>query len=600
MRTLIISGIVTIFILIQFFRGGEAARTIDGDGSGYYAYLTAVFIHGTTDFSEVFAFEKSRRSLDYMGHYFHQEDGHIFNKYYLGTALLMLPFFLLAMLYSFIIGMPVDGYNFLFQYAISLGAAVYAASGLIAGRKLLELFGISKKPALLTMVVILLGTNLFYYTFLHPSHSHVYSFAAVAWFLLYSRKFLESGSIRYFRIAMLLFGLVMLIRPTNGLVILIWPFLAGSFKVLMQRLGFLIKHPLTFFSGLLLFFLLFGLQPLYNYIQTGNFILYSYRNEGFVFNNPALLSFLFSYRKGFFVYTPLMLLIVPGLVLIYQRSKYSFGTFAGFLVLLFFVLSSWWNWFFGDSFGMRSLVDYYSLFAIPIGYIFVQIINRLKRILFVALLFMPFVFLNLFQTYQYYAGIIHPDSMTKDKYWYVFLKSDKTYRNVLGSFPEPVYSGMDETPMFHYFNDMEGPSNLWTSNGVQPSQAAFSGRYLSEMSQSNIYSPTLILEGEQLIHTPKELYVHVNLMFRELEPNAALDALMVYAATDVDNQMIFYKTFRLKQMPDSRMHQWRNSTFGFKVPAWNGNLKQVKIYVWNLKKGLFQLDDFEVTLHNLK
>ncbi|MDV7401555.1 hypothetical protein RZS08_59605, partial [Arthrospira platensis SPKY1] len=100
----------------------------------------------------------------------------------------------------------------------------------------------------------------------------------------------------------------------------------------------------------------------------------------------------------------LMLLIVPGLVLIYQRSKYSFVTLAGFMVLLFFVLSSWWNWFFGDSFGMRSLVDYYSLFAIPIGYIFVQITNRLKRILSVVLLFMPFVFLNLFQTYQYYSG----------------------------------------------------------------------------------------------------------------------------------------------------------------------------------------------------
>ena len=253
MRTLVISGFLIIFILIQFFRAGEAARTIDGDGSGYYAYLTAVFIHGTTDFTEVFEFEKSRRSLDYMGHYFHQEDGRLFNKYYLGTALLMLPFFLMAMLYSFIIGMPVDGYNILFQYAISLGAAVYAATGIIAGRKLLEMFNIPKKEGLFTMLAVLLGTNLFYYTFFHPSHSHVYSFAIISWFLLYSRKFLTGGNVRHFRIAMLLFGLVMLIRPTNGLVILTWPFLAGSFSVLKQRISFLFAHPLVLFSGFLLF-----------------------------------------------------------------------------------------------------------------------------------------------------------------------------------------------------------------------------------------------------------------------------------------------------------------------------------------------------------
>lgn len=600
MRSFVTSGIILVFILIQFLRAGEAVRTIDGDGSGYYAYLPAVFVYGTTDFSDVYQAEKGRHSLDYMAHYFHEEDGKLYNKYYLGTALMLLPFFLLAMLYSFIIGMPVDGYTILFQYAVSLAAALYAAAGIFAGRKLLESFGIKRDISLLAMLAVLFGTNLFHYSFLAPSHSHVYSFTAISLFLLSARRYFLNGNFASFRWAMVYLALVVLIRPGNGMVVLLLPFLAESTTVLWEKIKLILSKPMVLASGIALFILIAGLQPLYNFIQTGSLILYSYRDEGFVFNNPAFLSFLFSYRKGFFVYTPLMLLIVPGMVLFFQRSKFMFFSFLSFLLLLIFVLSSWWNWFFGDSFGMRAMVDYYSLLAIPIGLLLAQLFTLVKNIKWLYLLLFPFVLLNLFQTYQYYQGIIHPDSMTKEKYWYVFLKTAPAYRNVLGAFPEPVFRGMDETPLLSYFNDMESPSNLWTSNGVQESKESYSGHYLSEMSQSNIYSPTLVLEGSQLIETTKEVYVSVSLMFRELDWNAALQSVLVYAAENESNETVFYKTFKLKQMPDDIVDDWRNATFGFKVPAWNEALHQLKVYVWNQEQGLFQLDDFDIAFYTVK
>ncbi|MDP2237119.1 MAG: hypothetical protein Q8J88_11865 [Bacteroidales bacterium] len=597
MRTFITGGIIVVFIFIQLMRGGDSRRIIDGDGSGYYAYLPAVFIHGTTDFTPVFEMEKSRRGLDYMGHYFHQVGEKKINKYYLGTALLMLPFFLLAWLYSFITGMPPDGYNILFQYSIALGASIYAAIGLLATKKLIELFDVGKAISLISVILVLFGTNLFYYTFLHPSHSHVYSFAAISVFLLFARRYFLYEKINDFRLAMLFFGLVILIRPTNAIALLSLPFLSGSFAVFTESLKKLFKTPKQLMLGLLLFFGVFSIQLIFNFIQTGNLLLWSYRNEGFHFNDPAILSFLFSYRKGFFVYTPLMLLIVPGMILFFQRSKFSFYTYFSFILILIYMLSSWWNWFFGDSFGMRAMVDFYPLLAIPLALIIKQFsASRWKRLI-ISLFLIPAVGLNLFQAYQYYAGIIHPDSMTKEKYWYVFLKADPSYRGILGSFPEPIFSGFNDSLSINYFNDMEGPSNLWTSNGVQTSKEAFSGRYLAEMSQSNVYSPTLVLMNENLIKTESELYVTVNLMYRELEKNATSDALLVYAATDRSSELSFYKTFRIKQMPDDKTLVWRNGSFGFKVPAWNSNLTQVKVYVWNIQKTVFQLDDFEVTIN---
>jgi hypothetical protein len=597
MRTFITGGIIVVFIFMQLVRGGDSRRIIDGDGSGYYAYLPAVFIHGTTDFTPVFELEKSRRGLDYMGHYFHQLGEKKINKYYLGTALLMLPFFLLAWIYSFITGMPPDGYNILFQYSIALGASIYAAIGLIATKKLIELFDVGKAISLISVILVLFGTNLFYYTFLHPSHSHVYSFAAISVFLLFARRYILYEKINDFRLAMLFFGLIVLIRPTNAIVFLSLPFLSGSSAVFTDRVKKLFKTPKKLILGLLLFFGVFSIQLIFNFIQTGNLLLWSYRNEGFHFNDPAILSFLFSYRKGFFVYTPLMLLIVPGMILFFHRSKFSFYTYFSFILILIYMLSSWWNWFFGDSFGMRAMVDFYPLLAIPLALIIKQFsASRWKRII-ISLFLIPAVALNLFQAYQYYAGIIHPDSMTKEKYWYVFLKADPSYRGILGSFPEPIFSGFNESLSINYFNDMEGPSNLWTSNGVQTSKESFSGRYLAEMSQSNIYSPTLVLMNENLIKTESELYVTVNLMYRELEKNATSDALLVYAATDKNSELSFYKTFRIKQMPDDKTLVWRNGSFGFKVPAWDSNLTQVKVYVWNIQKTVFQMDDFEVNIN---
>lgn len=599
MRTFIFSGVILIFIIVQLLRGGAAINTIDGDGSGYYAYLTAVFVNGSTDFTKVYEVEKSKRGLDYMGHYFHPLGEKMINKYYLGTALMMLPFFLLAWIYSTILGIPPDGYNILFQYAISLGAAFYAALGLIALKRFIESFEIEKKVSLITVAVILLGTNLFFYTFLHPSHSHVYSFAVITLFLTFSRHFFLFSKKIDFYLAAFFFGLIMLIRPTNGIVIFALPFVSGSFSNLRVRSNWLLSKPRTLIFGMILFLVIFGLQPLFNYYQTGHLMFWSYRNEGFHFDKPAFLSFLFSYRKGFFIYTPLMTLIVPAFVLLYQRSRYFFYSFFIYFIFVVYFLSSWWNWFYGDSFGMRAMIDHYSILSIPLALLIHQFSKHSFRKIALTLFLSAVVSLNMIQVYQYYIGIIHHDSMTKEKYWYVFLKTDTSYSGILGSFPEPVYAKINEKKALNYYNDMESPSKLWTSNGIQVSDQAYSGRFVAEMSQSNIYSPTLNLTSDQLFETATELYITANFMYKEFDKNAIGDALLVYAATDKNNNLSFYKTFKIKQIPDYQIYKWRNATFGFKVPAWKDSLRQVKVYVWNRQTTLFHLDDFEVNIHEI-
>lgn len=599
MRTFLIGGALMIFILVQLMRQGSAIHTIDGDGSGYYAYLPTVLLFHTTDFKQVYKLEKARHAENYEAHYFHVQNGVETNKYFMGTALLLLPFFLMAAFYSSLIGMPVDGYNILFQYAVSLGAAVYAALGLIAITRLLNSFGYRKMVQIAVVVILIFATNLFYYTFLHPSHSHVYSFAAVSFFLFFSRKFLLHQQASHLFFAAMMLGFVVLIRPTNALIVLVVPALADDMK--QWRLAFdgLKKQPKALYGSVAAFFFIVGMQLLFHFLQTGNPFLWSYQGEGFRFSQPAFFRFLFGFRKGFFVYTPVMWLILPGLAVLYYRSRARFVWFMVYLVSLIYVLSSWWNWFYGDSFGMRAMIDHYAALSLPIALLIEKAYpNKWSRYLLNTLVLSALA-LNLFQTWQYHVGILHHDSMSWEKYQYAFLRTAPAYRNAFGEFPEALFIQPDETQAKKFHNDMETSLACWTNNGLREEAGAHSGRMVAALDSVNVYSPTLDLTGADMPFIGQPCYIKAECFFKESVMDAADQALLVYAVSGLDDHLLFYKTFKVKQLPGGKLHVWKKAEFGFKVPKVNSLADRIKIYLWNREKGNFLIDDFHVSFYPL-
>ena len=84
---------------------------------------------------------------------------------------------------------------------------------------------------------------------------------------------------------------------------------------------------------------------------------------------------------------------------------------------LVFILSSWWSWWYGGSFGSRVLVEYLPVF----GLLLALLLNRYKRFFLKIILVMLIAFCQ-FQTYQYRYYLIHWEDMTREKYFNVFLK----------------------------------------------------------------------------------------------------------------------------------------------------------------------------------
>ena len=151
-------------------------------------------------------------------------------------------------------------------------------------------------------------------------------------------------------------------------------------------------------------------------------IRWSYRNEGFFFDNPHILEFLFGYRNGWLLYTPIMILAVASVFLLPKKLKEFKIALLFILPISIYILSSWWCWWFGGSYGSRTMVEFYALLIFPLA-AGVQFLSTIKVVKYLS------IFLFLFTTFYNVLGMhkktnheLHWDSMSKEAFWFTFSK----------------------------------------------------------------------------------------------------------------------------------------------------------------------------------
>ncbi|NQU86282.1 MAG: hypothetical protein HQ541_11025, partial [Mariniphaga sp.] len=226
-----------------------------------------------------------------------------------------------------------------------------------------------------------------------------------------------------------LLGIVILIRPTNAIIFLIIPFVSGSFENLKKGIKAAIKNYKITIISFLIFIAIIAIQLIIYKIQTGNFWVYSYKGEGFNFTNPQIINILFSYRKGLFIYTPLLFVSLTGGYFLFKYSKYQFWFLFIFLFILTYLLSSWCQWYYGGSFSSRVYIEYYALFGILLGIAIKNIRDRFIQKFYIILILALILFCQI-QTYQYRYAHIHWSEMNKEKYWKTFPGPNKIIKNI--------------------------------------------------------------------------------------------------------------------------------------------------------------------------
>ncbi|MFC5270123.1 hypothetical protein [Adhaeribacter terreus] len=426
--TFIIIAFALVAFAVVLYRGIKADHVLSWDKSGYYLYLPATIIYQDLTDYQFYRDKGKEHNLtggeENYGLKKHH-NGKLLNKYPVGVAVMQLPFFLIA--HGYASGSPdylADGYVYPYIVAVVVSNIIWVVIGLFFLRSFLRIY-FPENAVFLTLLAIAFGTNLYYYTAYDQGMSHPYSFALFAALLWLTEKFYTNFKTRHLLFIGLMLGLITIIRPVNLLVILIplfWQ--VHNFENLKARFLFFLNNYRKMLLAGVLFFLVVLIQLSYWKFVTGNWIYYSYENEKFLFNDPEIINGLFSYKKGWFVYTPVAFLSFIGLIFLWKQFPKFIPALLLFFSLMFYVVFSWSMWFYGGSFGCRPLIETLPFAAIPLAaiccYAF-QVRNYFIKIPIITLVVL-LVGLNLFQSYQYTLTIIHWEAMTKEYYWKVFGK----------------------------------------------------------------------------------------------------------------------------------------------------------------------------------
>ena len=383
---------------------------IDWDITLYYHYLPALFIYDDLKFEEPVA-EWGKRHF-YMKT---DEEGNQFVKMTAGPAILYSPFFFMGHAIATLSDShPADGFSAPYRFALLMAALAYALAGLYFLKSFLQ-FYVSPGLAALATVLIFAGTNMPHYSFVEPM-SHVFSFALVGLILWRFELYRRNPQIKEVIIMGLAAGLLILSRPTNILILLFPLILLFWEKPLKGRQWWI--H-----GGLAALLILIGFSPQLFYwkYMTGHWIVYSYTEEGFFFGNPQIFKGLFSYRKGWFVYSPLLFLALPGFILLYQKARKAFVAAVTTLFAAFWVTFSWWCWWYGGSFGARALIEFLPFMALALAFTLEWLLGQKALFKIPGILIISFLVVwSIFMNKQYKSTIIHWDSMSKELFWKQF------------------------------------------------------------------------------------------------------------------------------------------------------------------------------------
>ena len=397
-------------------------RVIAWDIKSYYGYLPATFIHGDPGLHFL---DDNSREVKHRDKYWHEvtpNGGKVF-RMTMGLSMLYSPFFFLSHFYAKISGGEAFGYSPVYKIGLLCSAVFYLFWGFYFLLRVLRKH-FQDWIVAVVLICIGLGTNLFYYSTTEAVMTHAYSFSLIATFIYLIHAWESKQTAKLALLLGLVFGLMVLIRPINlafGFFFIFYK--VGSFGELSTRISFLLRAWKWLFLAAVTAFLVCLPQLVYWKVYTGHFIFNSYQENGkFYFTEPEIFNVLFSYRKGLFVYTPLLFLAILGLIWMYIKNRGLFIPVLLVLVLNTYLIASWWCWWYGGSYGNRAFIDSYPFFALCLGYFLLWAYEKSRKwLLFpsLAVLFLCMK-LNLFQSKQYYHTLIHWDGMTKEAYWTVF------------------------------------------------------------------------------------------------------------------------------------------------------------------------------------
>jgi hypothetical protein len=583
--------IVIVLITIRFIF--PPTNVLSWDVFGYYLYLPAKLIYhdlGLTDHLWINKLINHYQNTGTLYQAYVGPSGQWVMKYSMGIAILYLPFFFIAHFLCGILGFPPDGLSMPYQYGLAIGGLFYTVIGLIFFRKILLKF-FNDRVTTLVMIVTVFGTNYINLTTTGNLLAHNFLFTLFAIFIWSVIKWSEEGKIRYVVLLSFISGLMTLIRP-NEVVCLIIPIFWGvhNIKSINEKVSFFGERKWQLLIGSLCFIIVLLPQFYYWKKYTGSYVFYSYPNpgEGLDFLSPHIGNFLLSFRKGWFIYSPIVIFYLIGLVFLARRKKDLLLPVIYYLLVSLYVISSWTCWWYaGGCYSQRAVLSIYLVLALGIGFLLEKSFKvGLFRKIIVCISLITLVLLNIFQFWQFNRGILDHERMTKDYYLSVFGKTripDNSDSKLLVTRSTNGFEKLVNEDGF-----LEKRLGYYSFSEVDNS---FAGRYIKDREDTNkyclvldsscIYSPGLTMKyknitGEYYAWIRGSVEIMFPLFYKEDFP------LLVFT---FNHKGKCYKYFTGDLRNDKSIcDKWLKYSFDYQTPEVRDLNDDLKVYVWHRAK----------------
>ena len=417
--------VVSMLLIAGTFRAARwnTNDVFVSDMAGYYMYLPSAFLTNDLGNGEWVraASMKQRPTFEPKFNMVTLPNGKVIFKFPMGMAVAYSPFFFLARAVYYLQGVrATTGYELGYQYAVTLGCVAYVLLGLwLLGLELRRYF--SDEVAALTLLVITIGTNLFTYGSYEVLMSHGTLLLLNTLLLRYSRRWYgEGGQWRDAWWLGVVGGLMVLIRPSEVMLLSV-PVLWGlsSWAAVSGRLRFWQQRWQQVGLMLVLVLLIGGQQFVFWRLVGGQWLVPFYKGETFHFDDPHVIDGLFSFRKGWLVYSPIMALALLGIAWVRRWAAAIWPLLVIIVPIYIYVTFCWWNWEYGGSYGGRALISLYPLLAFSMAAFWQRWLRPGRWVwgpVLLTLLVVSFI-----QNYEYLVGLINCCDMTWELYKERFL-----------------------------------------------------------------------------------------------------------------------------------------------------------------------------------
>lgn len=464
-----------VLVAIRLFYSEQAKNIFQWDALGYYMYLPAHYIYHDVEYLSWWKDVAAKYHFD--GNFYQaslQPNGKYVFFYSIGTSLLQTPFFFAGHWLAGLAGYPQDGFSPPYQIAVCIGMLIYAFAGLIILRKVL-LHYFEDGVVAWVLFLVTLATNYPQYTAVEAGMTHGYLFTLYCLILYLTIQWHNSPKLLIAAAIGFITGLATVVRPTEAVMVfipLLWH--TQTKELRNEKWTFVKKHPVHLFSAIAGGFIALLPQLIYWKEVTGYWIHKMGSKWDFLDPHWRVL---FGWEKGWFIYTPVTILMVAGLFML-KRSESRRATITYFLLNVWIIIA-WHDWRYGGSYSCRALMQSLAVMAIPLCSLIERIQETRWRIVFaVAAVYLCTV--NLFQVWQYNKTIIHYDDMNRKYYAAIYLNAH----------PSPVEMSLldtDECPDTTGFNLLRTirVDSIYQLNGVIDSIAYVIDERVSTLADSD-------------------------------------------------------------------------------------------------------------------